>query len=93
MDNVSACLLLPEDDETRIYNRSHFQTLLGTWTHFCLFEDSALVVIHTPQQNRQKMVCSMRMDFEEDPKTLLNEAIVDLAKVESLMVHYKNTQA
>ena len=39
------------------------------------------------------MVCSMSMGFKEDPKTFLNKAMVQLAKVESLKIHYKNIQA
>ena len=39
------------------------------------------------------MVCSLRMEFEEDHKTFLDKAMLNLVKVESLKIHYKNIQA
>jgi len=40
----------------------------------------------------QKIVSSVRMGFDEDPKEFLQESMIDLARVENISIWYKHVQ-
>ena len=92
MDDGSGCLLLPDRDETRIYNRFHLPKMFCSGVIFCKFSYPDIMGNPNVADRGRREYCTVRMVFSEDPETFLNEAKVDLSQIEALQLSIKGIQ-
>jgi hypothetical protein len=83
-------LILPTDDNTRLYTQDQFPASFAAWEAFAKLENSKLLAMPAPRDRGCQIHCTIKCGFNSNPHCLLDQGDVDFANIQTrIRIQYK----